>query len=34
MNTRLMLPGKMDGIGWFATETLKRMVLSHPEHEF
>lgn len=34
VNTRLMLPGKMDGIGWFATETLKRMVLSHPEHDF
>jgi hypothetical protein len=24
----------MDGIGWFTTETMKRIVRSHPEHEF
>ncbi len=34
VNTRLMLAGKMDGIGWFATETLQRIVRSHPEHTF
>ncbi|MBR1834174.1 MAG: glycosyltransferase family 4 protein [Bacteroidales bacterium] len=34
VNTRLMLSGKMDGIGWFATETLKRLVRNHPEHDF
>lgn len=34
VNTRLMLSGKMDGIGWFATETLRRIVQSHPEHVF
>ena len=34
INTRLMLPGKMDGIGWFTYETTRRMVLAHPEHHF
>jgi len=34
VNTRLLLAGKMDGIGWFTAETLKRIVLSHPEHDF
>lgn len=34
INTRLLLPGKMDGIGWFAYETTRRMVLAHPEHRF
>lgn len=33
-NTRLLLPGKMDGIGWFAYETVKRIVEAHPEHTF
>jgi glycosyltransferase involved in cell wall biosynthesis len=34
VNTRLFLKGKLEGIGWFMHETLKRMVLDHPEHEF
>lgn len=34
INTRLLLPGKMDGIGWFTYETTRRMVLAHPEHRF
>jgi glycosyltransferase involved in cell wall biosynthesis len=34
VNTRLLLKGKMDGIGWFTYETLKRIVKLHPEHEF
>ena len=34
VNPRLLLPHRLDGIGWFAAETLKRIVLSHPEHEF
>ena len=34
VNTRLLLAGKMDGIGWFTTETMRRIVLDHPEHEF
>lgn len=34
VNTRLLLEGRLDGIGWFAYHTLKRMVLAHPEHDF
>ncbi len=34
INTRLLLKGKMDGIGWFTAETARRMVLAHPEHTF
>ena len=34
VNTRLLIEGKMDGIGWFAYHTLSRMVAAHPEHEF
>ncbi len=34
VNTRLLLKGKLEGIGWFTNETLKRIVLRHPEHEF
>ena len=34
VNTRLLLAGKMDGIGWFTAETIRRIVLAHPEHDF
>ena len=34
INTRLLLAGKMDGIGWFTFETVRRIVKEHPEHEF
>ena len=34
VNTRLLLPGKLEGIGWFTHETLGRIVRAHPEHEF
>ncbi len=34
VNTRLLMPGKLDGIGWFTFETLRRMVKEHPEHTF
>ncbi|MEX1190234.1 MAG: glycosyltransferase family 1 protein [Bacteroidia bacterium] len=34
VNTRLLQDGKLEGIGWFTYETLKRVVSSHPEHEF
>jgi len=34
VNTRLLLKNKLDGIGWFTRETLKIIVLEHPEHEF
>jgi glycosyltransferase involved in cell wall biosynthesis len=34
VNTRLLLKGKLEGIGWFTFQTLERMVKLHPEHEF
>lgn len=34
VNTRLLLKNKLEGIGWFTYETLKRIVTNHPEHEF
>lgn len=34
INTRLLLPHKLDGIGWFTAETSKRMAQLHPEHTF
>jgi glycosyltransferase involved in cell wall biosynthesis len=34
VNTRLLLKGKLEGIGWFTYQTLVRMVHNHPEHEF
>ena len=34
VNTRLLLKNKLEGIGWFTYESLKRIVTSHPEHDF
>ncbi|MDQ3100640.1 MAG: glycosyltransferase family 4 protein [Bacteroidota bacterium] len=34
VNTRLLLPGKLEGIGWFTHETFSRLTKAHPEHEF
>ena len=34
VNTRLLLDGRLEGIGWFTYESLKRIVRHHPEHEF
>jgi len=34
VNTRLLLKEKLEGIGWFAFETLKRITQNHPEHQF
>ncbi|NBC84468.1 MAG: glycosyltransferase [Bacteroidetes bacterium] len=34
VNTRLLLENKLEGIGWFTYETLKRITQQHPEHEF
>lgn len=33
VNARLLVP-KLEGIGWFAYETLRRIVTEHPEHTF
>lgn len=34
VNTRFLLKGKLEGIGWYTYEVLKNMVASHPEDEF
>lgn len=34
VNTRLLLKDRLEGIGWVAYETLKRIVKDHPEVEF
>jgi glycosyltransferase involved in cell wall biosynthesis len=34
VNTRLLLKNKLEGIGWFSFETLKRITTNHPEHTF
>ncbi|MBI1836182.1 MAG: glycosyltransferase family 4 protein [Flavobacteriia bacterium] len=34
VNTRFLLPSKMEGFGWYTFEIVKRIVKQHPEHEF
>lgn len=34
VNTRLLLKDRLEGIGWFTYETLKRITVNHPEHQF
>jgi len=34
VNTQLLLKDKLEGLGWFTYETLKRMCIAHPEHNF
>lgn len=34
VNTRLLLKNRLEGIGWFTYETLKRITETHPEHHF
>ena len=34
VNTRLLLKDRLEGIGWFTYETLKRITKAHPEHHF
>ncbi|PLX08937.1 MAG: glycosyltransferase family 1 protein [Marinilabiliales bacterium] len=34
VNTRLLLKNKLEGIGWFSFESLKRITENHPEHTF
>lgn len=34
INTRLLIKNKLEGIGWFTFETMKRITRNHPEHEF
>lgn len=34
VNTRFLLPRKLEGLGWYTHEIVRRMVLNHPEDEF
>jgi len=34
VNTRLLIQNKLEGIGWFTFEAMKRIVQTHPEHSF
>lgn len=34
VNTRFLLPGKLEGLGWYTHELLRRMVINHPEDTF
>lgn len=34
VNTRFLLKNKLEGIGRFTSETLRNMVIAHPEHDF
>jgi len=34
VNTRLLLPNKLDGIGWFSYQTLKRITQANPDVHF
>lgn len=34
VNTRLLLEGKLEGIGWFTYETLSRITRQHPDIDF
>ncbi len=34
VNTRFLLPHRLEGIGWYTHEVLRRMVQQHPEDEF
>lgn len=34
INTRFLLKDRLEGIGWFTHETMKRITRNHPEHRF
>jgi glycosyltransferase involved in cell wall biosynthesis len=34
INTRLLIQNRLEGIGWFTYESLKRITTQHPEHQF
>lgn len=34
VNARLLLKDRLEGIGWFSYETLRRITQQHPEHQF
>lgn len=34
VNTRFLLQGRLEGVGWFTYQVLRRLVRDHPEQEF
>lgn len=34
LNARLLIPNRLEGIGWFTHECYKRIIAAHPEHSF
>ena len=34
VNTRFLIKDKLEGIGWFTYETMRRLTQNHPEHQF
>ncbi len=34
VNARLLIPDRLEGIGWYSVEILRRLVRAHPEDEF
>lgn len=34
VNTRFLMPGQLEGFGWYTHEIVRRMVAQHPEDEF
>ena len=34
VNTQLLLKNRLEGLGWFTYEVLKRITVNHPEHTF
>src|ERR1035437_2011526 len=34
VNTRLLIKNKLEGIGWFTFESLKRITIQHPDDHF
>lgn len=34
VNTRFLLKDRLEGVGWFSYEVMRRLVAAHPEHEF
>ncbi len=34
INTRFLLPKKMEGFGWYTFEIVRRLIQNHPEHTF
>ncbi len=34
INTRFLLPNRLEGMGWYTHELVRRLVARHPEHEY